>query len=457
MKKLPLEPLTGTWQGTIKISDVLGLRVALRVGQSKTGQLSATLESLDQGATNFKLDSISLRDGRLQFSIDRLGAEFLGVLDTGGTIAEGEWRQRGMFLPLTLTRSHGSGLKFLRPQAPQRPYPYREEEVAYESEAGGVSLAGTLTVPKDEGQPPALLLISGSGAQDRDGTLLGHKPFLVLADYLTRKGVAILRVDDRGIGGSTGNLANSTSINLAEDVLGGVRFLGARKDINAKKIGVLGHSEGGLVGALAAARCASIAFLVLMGAPGLPGEEILQMQRRLIHMRANTRRELINWEENLIDRLLTVLKTGVDDQEAKAAMGIIVQEEMGRFPEKERNDRGDVSRLLDAEVARMCTPWFRFFLSYDPRPTLVNVCCPVLAVTGAMDLQVPSKPNLMEIDQALRRGGNARVRVEELANLNHLFQTSEGETPSEYGEIQETIAPAALDLIGDWILEQISR
>ena len=450
----PLEArtLAGNWEGTIKINDVVGLRVALRVTQSQDGQLSATLYSLDQGSAGTEVSSIALLDQELRFTIDRLGAEFAGKLDVAGTKCEGEWRQHGVVGPLTLTKLDGHFAGSLRPQTPQGPFPYREEQVTFRNDGAEVRLAGSLTIPGAERSSAAVLLISGSGAQDRDGTVFGHKPFLVMADYLTRRGVATLRLDDRGIDGSTGNLSSSTILDLAGDVLAGVRFLTAHKNIDPRKVGLIGHSEGASVGALAATRCTDVAFLVLMAAPGLPGEQVLDLQRRLINTRAGNSPALMEWEEALVRRLVGVLKNQEDDQKAEAAMGIIIQQEVAAKPRTEPDESYDISGILSAQAAAMCTPWFRDFLTYDPRPTLEKVGCPVLAVTGSRDMQVPSNPNLSEIKRALLAGGNRNAAIVQLPNLNHLFQTSSGGTPLEYGEIQETIAPTALKLIGDWIL-----
>ncbi len=243
--------------------------------------MNAALASPDQGANNIPISSISLKDNVLTFESKVIGAKFTGKKNEKGTAFEGEFNQGGAKFPLTLTKTDKITER-ARPQTPKPPFPYRAEDVKYENKAGGVKLAGTLTLPPGAGPFPAVILITGSGAQDRDESMLGHKPFLVLADYLTRRGVAVLRVDDRGVGGSTGSIKTSTSEDFAGDVLAGLEFLKGRKEIDRKKIGLIGHSEGGIIAPIAAARSKDVAFIVLMAGTGLPGSQIVEAQGQLI-------------------------------------------------------------------------------------------------------------------------------------------------------------------------------
>jgi fermentation-respiration switch protein FrsA (DUF1100 family) len=347
-----------------------------------------------------------------------------------------------MSLPLVLERTEKTP-ELHRPQEPKSPYPYRVEEVVYEN--AGITLAGTLTLP-DSGAPfPAVLLISGSGAQDRDETMFGHRPFLVLADNLTRRGIAVLRVDDRGVGGSTGDLSQATSEDLADDVLAGVEYLKTREEINPQQIGLIGHSEGGIIAPIVAVQSPDVAFIVMMAGTGLPGEDILYTQGALIARANGVSEEEIAQNRVLQERLFAVLKQEQNDTVAEEKLREILDE----TELSEENKQTQIQTML--------TPWFRYFLTYDPAPTLMNVQIPVLAINGEKDLQVPPKENLQAIEEALEAGGNQDYTIKELPGLNHLFQTAQTGLPSEYAKIEETMSPSALTVIGDWIVHQIEQ
>src|SRR5712691_5734789 len=237
----------------------------------------------------------------------RLSGAYEGQLAAGGAQIAGEWKQNGASLPLTLTRA-GKLPVLRRPQEPKKPYPYREEEVAYDNKQGHSHLVGTLTLPRSGGPFPAALLITGSGQQDRDEALMGHRPFLVLADYLTRRGIAVLRVDDRGVGGSTGEVARATTEDFAGDVLAGVAYLKTRKEIDPKRIGLIGHSEGGVIAPLCAARSRDVAFMVMLAGTGLPGEEILYRQGELILKAMGASPAVVTQQRMAQERLFAVLK-----------------------------------------------------------------------------------------------------------------------------------------------------
>jgi uncharacterized protein len=340
------------------------------------------------------------------------------------------------------------GAALNRPQEPKKPYPYDEEEVGYENKRDGVKLAGTLTFPRGKGPFPAVLLITGSGPQDRNESILGHKPFLVLADYLTRQGIAVLRVDDRGVGGSTGSAPNSTTENFAADVTAGIEFLKTRKEIDPKQIGLIGHSEGGLVAPMVAAQNGDVAFIVLMAGAGLTGEEILYLQGAMI-MKANGAGagQLARLRATQ-ESMFKILKEEKDPAAAEKRL----REEMSKNLTEEEKKKSEQTIAVHIKLAN--TPWFRYFLTLDPRPALRKVKCPVLALNGENDLQVSANENLREIEAALKAGGNNDVSIARLPKLNHLFQTCETGSPNEYIKIEETIAPVALRTVGDWILKR---
>ena len=448
------------WEGKIEIQAGLALRVALHVGKDASGNLMATFDSLDQGAKGLKVDSVTLDRSRLTFEMKRILGKFEGTLNKEGTEAKGTWTQSGAKLPLTLKRAD-KVTELRRPQTPKPPFPYKSVNVTYPNTAAGITLAGTLTIPAGEGPFPAVILISGSGSQDRDETIFEHRPFAVLADMLTRRGVAVLRVDDRGVGGTTGSPAKATTDDFAGDVQAGITFLKTRPEINAHKIGLMGHSEGGIIAPLVATRSKDVAFIVLLAGTGLPGDEIISLQARAIGlvMVGKDKEKLSALEKNLefSKRLRAVVKTETDEKKAEAKMKALIDELKASLPDAERKELNDAQGLVDAQLKAVRSPWSRFFLTYDPRPALTRVRCPVLAVIGEHDLQVPPRENLAEIRKALKEGGNYRVTVKQLPGLNHLFQTSDTGAPSDYVKIEETIAPTALKEVGDWVVQTVAK
>jgi pimeloyl-ACP methyl ester carboxylesterase len=446
--------LEGLWEGRLKLPRGMELRVVLKVQKGKDSALTAALASPDQGANNIAISSINLKDDVLTFESKAIGARYTGKKNKAGTAFEGEFHQAGAKFPLTLKKTDKISAA-VRPQTPKPPFPYREVAVTYDNKAAGVTLAGTLTLPAAERPVPAVLLITGSGAQDRDETILGHKPFLVLADYLTRRGVAVLRVDDRGVGGSTGSVSSSTSEDFAGDVLAGIGFLKKRPEIDPARIGLIGHSEGGIIAPIAASRSRDVAFIVLMAGTGLPGADILVSQGQLILKADGASESQLAFQRDAQKRLIGIVGTEKDETAARAKLAAASKEIVAAMPESERRALGDAgSALSEAAVNRVNTRWFRFFLTYDPRPALRKVSCPVLAINGEKDLQVEPKANLSEIEKALRAGGNQNVRTVELPSLNHLLQPCKTGSPSEYAAIETTIDPEALRTIGDWIVQK---
>jgi pimeloyl-ACP methyl ester carboxylesterase len=329
-----------------------------------------------------------------------------------------------------------------------RPFPYREEEVTYRNEAAQIRLAGTLTLPPGSGPFPAVLLITGSGAQDRDETIAGHKPFLLLSDTFTRRGLAVLRVDDRGVGGSDRGPLTATSQDFAGDVRGGVAYLRSRSEIDPARIGLLGHSEGGNIAVMVAADAPEIAFIVMMAGAGISGDEILLLQAEALGRLQGASAAVVAWDRAIRERVYDLVKAesnGLPDEARRRAL----IENSPAAP----GDTGPSGQKLAATLLQGASgSWFRHFLAYDPAPTISRVRCPVLAVIGDNDVQVPARENLPAIQAALKAGGNRDATVTNVPRLNHLFQTSVTGSPAEYATIEETIAPAALTLIADWIV-----
>jgi pimeloyl-ACP methyl ester carboxylesterase len=337
-----------------------------------------------------------------------------------------------------------------RPQEPAPPFPYVQREVGYDN--GPIHLAGTLTLPEGRGPFPAVLLITGSGAQNRDEEIFGHKPFLVLADHLTRADIAVLRVDDRGVGGSTGDTGSSTTADFAADALAGVRFLASQPEIFKDRIGLLGHSEGGLVAALAASRSREVAFVVLLGTSGVPGYDLLVDQVEATARAAGapeaTAKQLVALERQALD----AIRAEKDEAALRAKLTPILRAAAELAAPGQRAAGGDLDAAVERQVKASTSPWFRFFLSFDPRPVLRQVSVPVLAVGGNKDVQVPAARNLPAIERALQQGGAKDITIRRIPELNHLFQHAKTGSPAEYGAIEETFDPDLLGIITRWIL-----
>jgi uncharacterized protein len=442
--------IEGNWQGTLDVG-AAKLRLILKISKAADGKLSATMDSLDQNANDLAVDTITFQDGTLKFEMKRIGASYEGTLNKEGNTFTGKFTQ-GNAYPLEFKRvTDASQLKLKRPQTPTKPYPYDETEVSYENSQDKVKLAATLTVPRGAGPFPAVVLITGSGQQNRDEALMGHQPFLVLADYLTRRGVAVLRADDRSMGGSSPGSPNDTTENYAGDALAGVEFLKTRKEINPKQIGLIGHSEGGMAAPMVATKSSDVAFIVLMAGPGISGEKLLTMQIGLI-----AAAECNKQVEQSVAESQRLFEIAVQEKDPEVARKKLAEAANKRAEAAKQRLESQLA-ATEAQNNMFMSPWFRYFLAYDPRPTLMKVRVPVLAINGGKDLQVPPKEDLEAIESALKEGGNRDYKTVLLPGLNHLFQTTETGAVSEYGQIEETIAPVALQTMGDWILAHTGK
>jgi pimeloyl-ACP methyl ester carboxylesterase len=437
----------GDWSGAIEIPGT-PLPVVVHLVRT-SGQWGGSFDSPAQGATGIPLGAVRVSGEGIEMMIQGITGSptFRGKL--AGAEIVGTFSQGGQSFPFRLGR--GEAAPPARPQEPAGERSYREEEVRYEG--AGVRLAGTLTLPGGKGPHPAALLLSGSGPQNRNSELMGHKPFLVLADHLTRAGIAVLRVDDRGVGGSTGDLSRSTAEDLAADALAGVRLLGARPEIAAGRVGLIGHSDGAIVAPLAASRSNAVAFVVLLAGPGVPGREVLVRQMALALRVAGVDEERIERSEAAERKLIDLILDGAERSAIESQLRRLIEAQGGGAADAQ-DEAASAAATRGAE--QMTTPWFRSFLAHDPRPALRKLRVPALALIGGLDLQVEPDQNLPEIRKALAEAGNADATVLEVEGLNHLFQTAKTGSVSEYGAIEETIAPKVLDLVTDWILERFA-
>ena len=419
---------------------------------------TATVSIPAQGATDLTLDDVVYTAEEIRFTLTAAppsGAHWVGKPSTDFQSAEGEFSQGAATLPFKMERVEEEAAGASRPQHPRPPFPYDARDVTYTNPIDNNTLAGTLTLPRGEGPHPAALLITGSGSQDRDESILGHKPFLVIADHLTRNGIAVLRVDDRGIGGSTGARADLTSEDFAGDVLAGISFLAEQPEIDARKIGLIGHSEGGIIAPMVAARSPGVAYIVLLSGTAISGYELMPMQLAAVQRSIGRPEDNIQQQMEAQRRLMKRVMERADEAAVREALLELVNVQLANVPEDHPARQPEaVAQMLASQMAQMTSEWYRFFFAFDPREALREVTCPVLALGGSLDLQVPPEANLPEIERALTEAGNTDVTVVELEGLNHLFQTARTGSPAEYAQIEETFSPAALDLITAWISER---
>jgi pimeloyl-ACP methyl ester carboxylesterase len=438
----PAKPsdIDGSWMGVLDLG-TLKLHVVFNI-QTGPGGLSATLDSPDQGANGIPTSSVTRDGASLKIEIKKIGGLFEGKIAADLSSIDGTFTQLGSPHPLVLKpvkEKEKAELAPKRPQNPVKPYPYRDEDVSYDNKLQNVTLAATLTIPQGKGPFPAVVLITGSGPQDRDESLLGHKPFLVLSDYLTRHGIAVLRADDRGTAKSTGTFSTGTTADFATDTEAGIVYLKTRSEIDPHKIGLIGHSEGGVIAPMIAARNKDVAFIVMMAGTGVPGDQILVAQGEAIEIASGISPEVAAKKATKEKELLALVETEKDET--------VLEKEM-----KEKM-AGDVPEdQMSAQIKQVTSPWFRYFLTYDPAIALRKVKCPVLAINGALDKQVLPDQNLPAIRKAL--ADNPHAEVDELPSLNHLFQTAKTGSPAEYAQIEETISPLALDKMATWISRQ---
>ena len=432
--------IDGAWMGTLE-TGAMKLRIIFHILNTEDG-LTATLDSPDQNMKALPATSVK-RDGTaLKIETKSIAGAFEGKISADLSSIDGTWTQMGNAMPLLLKRVKDQAeLERKHPQNPVKPYPYREEEVSYDNKVQNVTLAATLTIPQGKGPFPGVVLITGSGPQDRDESLLGHKPFLILSDYLTRHGIAVLRADDRGTGKSTGVFSTATTADFATDTEAGIAYLKTRVEIDPHKLGLIGHSEGGVIAPMVAARNSDVAFIVMMAGTGVPGDEILVAQGAAIQIASGKSSDEAAKGATKEREILTLIETEKDETKLEQEL-----------KEKMKGDVPDA--MIGAQIKQVTTPWFRYFLTLDPAVALRKVSCPVLAINGEKDTQVPPKQNLPAIRKALEQGGNKNFEVDELPALNHLFQTAKTGAPSEYAEIEETMSPVALEKMSTWILKQ---
>jgi pimeloyl-ACP methyl ester carboxylesterase len=440
------DDIAGVWRGDL----IEGVEIQFRCERGAEGALECLLDSITEGVMGLEMDTQADTPGHAELSLsDGLVVVVLDLGSDGETVS-GTWEQAGQLVAFQAERQE-EAFTYERPQEPQPPFPYLVEEVAFTHPDGGFTIAGTLTVPEGGGPFIGAVLVSGSGQQDRDEQLLGHRPFLVLADALTRAGVAVLRYDDRGVGGTGGDPLTGTTEDFATDAAAAVEYLASRPEVDEAAVGIVGHSEGGLIGPMVADRHGSIAWLVLLAGPGVNGREIMILQSQRAMALAGADPDAAAWWTGVMTEITAIAVGDLNDTRAEAAIRTHITEALDSAPEGAIEETG-VGEIM-ALPEEFTTPWMRAFLRLEPGGALGRLDVPVLALLGGLDFQVPPDQNEPALRAALETSASPDWEVVVMESHNHLFQNAETGALSEYAEISETLSAEVLDLVATWILE----
>jgi uncharacterized protein len=449
------QSFTGVWKGKIA---AFNLTVVMNISE-KDGKLSATMDSPDQGVKGIACDQVSVSGNSITVSISAAGANYIGELSEDKKTITGKFNQGGGSFDLVLGKDAIPEAK-PNPQTPQPPFTYHSEDVEYDNTDKTVHLAGTLTYPKSGGRFPVAILISGSGQQDRDETIMGHKPFAVIADRLTKLGFAVLRVDDRGTGKSTGEVDKASSADFANDVITSINYLKGRKEIDAKRIGLIGHSEGGLIAPIVASKTNDISFMILLAGPGIKGADLLAEQGEQLILQSGVSKEAVQNYLPLYKKFIQLSAEG-HDSSALARKGRLAFAtwKQNSNPDHVKalgfTDEESIEAILENLISGFSAPWMQFFLASDASVLLEKTSAKVLALNGEKDVQVLATSNTEGIKKALQKSKSPLYEVKILPGLNHLFQKCILCTVNEYGMLDETFSESALDEMSKWLQKNI--
>lgn len=440
--------ISGTWMGKIE-SGGQSFRMVLHI-KSDSNRVVCTLDSPDQGALNLPTKGASFIANALKVDASNLGASYHGDMQAGDTLITGYWIQDGSSFRLDLSRQD-KAVTLNRPQEPVAPFPYTSAHVTIDNIAGRSQLSGTVVIPKGVGTFPAVVLLSDIGPHNQDGEVMGHKPFWVIADYLARNGIASIRFDDRGVGKSSGNFKAGTTVDFAGDAAAAFKLLYSNPKVSKKKVGIIGHGEGGVVGAIVASAEPKVSFVVLLASLGLSGEEVLIQQARAISNASGLPASAAIEAEQTNRAMYEIIKREPDNSKAVTELTALAWKIANNQQSLSVEEKNNVVEGISKSFSAILTPWYRSFLVLDPAVYYSKVKVPVLALCGAHDLEVNAQANLPAIEAALRDAGNANFKVLKLDDLNHLFQHCKTGLPAEYGTIEETISPDVLRVVKDWI------
>jgi pimeloyl-ACP methyl ester carboxylesterase len=435
----------GSWKGKLKIGSN-ALTLVFHV-EEKNNQLTAKMDSPDQAAFGIPADKVSEKEGVINIEIKAARIIYSGKLQGKDSIL-GIFKQGNQELPLILIRVTGEiQTKLNRPQEPKAPFPYSVKEVKIKNKKDGNTLSGTLTVPEGKGPFPAVILVSGSGPQNRDEEIMGHKPFWVIADYLSRNGVAVLRYDDRGTAKSTGDFSKATTFDLSTDAEAVFEFLRKQKKISPQEVGIIGHSEGGMIAPMVASRNSNVSFIVLLAGPGIPIDQLLEIQVKKVSEAEGEKVQEHDLE--LSRKFFEIVKSEQDLTIARKKMELEVDDFLSKHSAEENPEYKQLFSSIDVYL----TPWFRYFIQFNPKDYLSKTSCRVLAINGEKDVQVTAPENLKAIEQILKENGNQSIEIHSIPKLNHLFQHTETGAVSEYATLEETFSVEVLTIISTFILK----
>ena len=425
------QSIEGYWGGELNVQG-MKLGMFFNIVKTDSGFVS-TLDVPQQGASGIQVSTTTFDGFNIRMEMAALHASYEGILYEG--YIGGTYSESGMKFPLTLRKTEKKPL--LRPQEPKAPFPYKQEEVTFRNEREGITLAGTLTMPEGNGTCPAVVMISGSGPQNRDSELYGHKTFAVIADFLTSNGIAVLRFDDRGVGASERGNTAATTLDLSYDAEAAVKFMKAKKCFS--RIGVAGHSEGGLISFMLAER-KMVDFVVSLAGPSVKGSEIIVAQQDSISRIKGMSQELIVANKKLFKDFFLI----IDNSETIEGARPQVESLASILPENARKEL--MNQLL--------TPWMFYFCKYNPAKSIAATTCPVLVLNGTKDMQVIASQNIPAYQKIISQNPEAKFEFHVLPNLNHLFQHCTTGDISEYSQIEETISPEVLEFMKTFILSK---
>ncbi len=446
--------ISGIWEGRLNAGSI-SLRLNFHFDKQKDNSYSGTMDSPDQGVMGVPCKDVFLNGDSIEVEV-KTAIGMKGMM-TNDSIINGVWNQGGKTFPIAMKKVKELSKNPNRPQTPKPPYNYNSEDVEYDNADKSVHFGATFTYPKGSGPFPTAILITGSGQQDRDETIFGHKSFAVIADYLTNKGMAVLRVDDRGMGKSTGDVLNATSADFANDVEVGLAYLKNRKEVDQKRMGMIGHSEGGLIASIVAARDHDIDFVIMLAGPGVKGSDILLKQTYDIMLSDTVPAEAAKAYDDIYKQILEDFMSGNDTSIIrKKIMSDFIHWKAGQSGKalntlKIGLDSSSDKKLINTFMKDFSSPWIKYFIAADPRPLIEKFRCKVLALDGSKDLQVNAEINLAAINKALKKSKSPSFETKELPGLNHLFQHCNKCTIEEYAEIEETFSPEALDIMWKWL------
>lgn len=465
------QSFVGDWEGALK-SGQRSIDIVFHITIDGNNSYLAKLDVPVQKAFNVPASEVFVEGDSIVIIIKAVSLRFVGMLRDNKNM-NGNWKQAGMTIQVPMKRTgNGTNEKtFKRPQTPQPPFPYKSEEVEFDNKDKSIHFGATFTIPSSGGRLneagktiyPVVILITGSGKQDRDETMFEHKPFAIIADYFTKKGIAVLRMDDREMGKSTGDFMNSTTFDFVKDIEAGIDYLKGRQEVDIQNIGLLGHSEGGLIAPILASKRDDIKFMVLMAAPGLKFTELMEQQNVNVLVSQGISQKIIEDMKPMLRDLVNTIITAPDTSIARIN-GIKIfntwQENQSRTVVKNTTgvtDEASMNNYIKKRVFNLNVPWYATIMKIDPSIYLTALKCSVLAINGEKDIQVDAKANLAAIGKYLKQSASMDFEVKSFKGLNHLFQHCKKCTFEEYLDIEETIAPEVLEFIGNWISERVKQ